>query len=121
MTNNGKLPDFVEYHRDTLPALLEHGRGELLGKQRLPVLGLSVVGTDESFSYSLGERGLGIQHGIDNADVSIALAEKDWRGLVDDLETVPGILYGGRLAGHTGNLMDFCIPGGLSTMQNTLN
>jgi len=107
MTDHDTLPDFVEYHRHTLPALLEQGRGDLLGKQRLPVLGLSVVGTDESFSYSLGERGLGIQHGIDNADVSIALAEKDWCGLVDDLETVPGILYGGRLAGHTGNLMDF--------------
>ena len=107
MADHDTLPDFVEYHRHTLPALLEQGRGDLLGKQRLPVLGLSVVGTDESFSYSLGERGLGIQRGIDNADVSIALAEKDWRGLVDDLETVPGILYGGRLAGHTGNLMDF--------------
>jgi hypothetical protein len=107
MTEQVKSPDFVEYHREILPALLEHGRGELLGGQHLPVLGLSVVGTDESFSYTLGEQGLGIGCGIDNADVSIALEEKDWRGLVDDLETVPGILYGGRLAGHTGNLMDF--------------
>ena len=72
MTEQVKSPDFVEYHRDILPALLEHGRGQLLAGQHLPVLGFSVVGTDESFSYSLGEQGLGIGRGLDNAAAALA-------------------------------------------------
>ena len=99
--------DFVDYHRYTLPSLLAAGRDELLDRQRLPVLGLSISGEPESFSYCLGNSRLEILPGTEYADVRVELSATDWRGLVGDLESIPGILYGGRLVAHSGDLMDF--------------
>jgi hypothetical protein len=99
--------DFVDYHRYTLPSLLAAGRDELLDRQRLPVLGLSILGEPESFSYCLGDSGVKILPGTEFADVRVELSATDWRGLVGDLESIPGILYGGRLVAHSGDLMDF--------------
>jgi ectoine hydroxylase-related dioxygenase (phytanoyl-CoA dioxygenase family) len=101
--------DFVHYHQQTLPDLLAQGRAELLHHQRLPTLGISIAGQDQSFSYQLDESGIHIHRGTENADLCVELSIADWRGLVTDLETVPSILYGGRLVGHSGNLMNFVL------------
>jgi len=98
--------DFVDYHRQTLPALLAEGREKLLEQQRLPTLGITISGQDDSFSYRLDESGIKIIEGSGLADLRVELSLGDWRGLVADLESVPGILYGGRIVSHSGNLMN---------------
>ncbi len=99
--------DFVDYHRDILPGLIEAGRGELLSQLRLPSLGIAIAGEGESFSYRLEEGAIKIDSGTDQTELCVELSLADWRGLVADLESVPGILYGGRLLSHRGNLMKF--------------
>jgi len=99
--------NFVKYHRQILPDLLSAGRGALLESQQLPILGISIAGQKQSFSYQLGEAGVNILSGIEQADIQVELSASDWQGLVADLESVPGILYGGRLISHRGDLMNF--------------
>lgn len=100
-------PDFVDYHQHVLPALLAGGRSALVRDQCLPVLGLSVAGAAESFSYYLSEGELSLEVGTEAAEFTVELEVADWQGLVGDLESVPGILYGGRLRSHSGDLMQF--------------
>ena len=98
---------FIEFHEQILPLLLDQGRGELLRGQRLPNLGLSVAGQCESFTYEVTDTGIKVIPGIAQAEVVVKLCDADWRGMVADLESVPGILYGDRLLGHSGDLMGF--------------
>ena len=99
--------DFVEYHRHTLPALLAEGRAALLKGKKLPVLGLSVSGQPISFSYRCDNNGVEIIEGTREAELCVELSPEDWAGMVADIETVPGILYGDRLLQHSGDMMDF--------------
>jgi ectoine hydroxylase-related dioxygenase (phytanoyl-CoA dioxygenase family) len=99
--------DFIDYHQRMLPDLLAGGRAALLRGQQLPVLGLSLAGAPESFSYRLEQGELHIDPGSAGAEIAVELAPEDWRGLLSDLESVPGILYGGRLRSHRGDLMQF--------------
>ena len=99
--------DFVEYHRHTLPALLAEGRAALLTGKKLPVLGLSVSGQPISFSYRCDDNGVEIIEGTREAELCVELSPEDWVGMVADIETVPGILYGDRLLQHSGDMMGF--------------
>jgi ectoine hydroxylase-related dioxygenase (phytanoyl-CoA dioxygenase family) len=102
-----KSYSFVDYHEQVLPELLASGRDALIRGQRLPTLGISVAGELQSFTYQVTDSGLCIAPGVAQAEVSVELSHDDWRGMVADLETVPGILYGNRLVSHTGDLMGF--------------
>ncbi|MEM1114435.1 MAG: phytanoyl-CoA dioxygenase family protein [Pseudomonadota bacterium] len=96
---------FGHFHAETLPAALASGRDALLRGLSLPSLTIRVG--DDSVTYVLSSTGFEIRPGQAEADISVTLSEDDWSGLVGDVETVPGILYGDRLLDHSGNVMDF--------------
>lgn len=101
------MPDFTLYHETTLPQLLAKGRSNLFDGQRLPSMGISVQGVEHGFRYCVGSDGVRVEPGAAGADFEVELSETDWQGLLRDLESVPGILYGGRLISHRGDLMNF--------------
>jgi ectoine hydroxylase-related dioxygenase (phytanoyl-CoA dioxygenase family) len=101
------MPDFTHYHLDQLPELLAGDRAGLLAGRTLPALGLSVEGEPRSFTYLLEAGDFRIEDGLARADLTVTLSARDWRGLVADVETVAGVLYGNRLLAHSGELMQF--------------
>jgi hypothetical protein len=98
---------FDHYHQETLPRLLAAGRGDLLAGQVLPPMGIAVGGTAGGYTYSVGAQGIRIEAGTGQAAFCVTLSARDWNGLVEDVESVPGILYGGRLLEHRGDMMQF--------------
>ena len=101
------MPNFVSYHETTLPELLSGGRAELFNGQHCPSMGIAISGCDRSFTYALDADGIRLLAGTDTAAFTVELRESDWQGMVADLESVPGILYGNRLQGHQGDLGQF--------------
>jgi len=100
--------NFETYHSDTLPSLISQGREALLsGKQRLPSMGMAVEGRGPGYTYTLKDGALAIHPGTQDADFAVTLSHEDWVGLVSDMETVPGILYGDRLLDKRGDMMQF--------------
>ena len=99
--------DFDHYHRNTLPGLLATGRGVLLAGRKLPPMGIAVEGAPGGYTYRCEAQGVRIELGTDQATFCVTLSQRDWEGLVEDVESVPGILYGGRLLGHRGDAMQF--------------
>ena len=101
------MPNFISYHEATLPDLLLAGRANLFKGQHCPSMGIAISGCDRSFTYAIDSDGLRLLPGTDTAAFTVEMCESDWQGMVADLESVPGILYGGRLLGHQGDLMQF--------------
>ena len=101
------MQDFDSYHTETLPALLAEGRSALLQGRDLPPMGLAVEEQGPGYTYILEGGVLEIVPGTDSAVFSVTLSEKDWQGLVEELESVTGILYGGRLLAHSVDRMQF--------------
>lgn len=101
------MPDFISYHETTLPDLLLGGRAELFSGQHCTSMGISISGCDRCFTYVIDADGMHLLAGTDTATFTVEICESDWQGMVADLESVPGILYSGRLLGHQGDLMQF--------------
>ncbi|MEP5566709.1 MAG: phytanoyl-CoA dioxygenase family protein [Halioglobus sp.] len=101
------MPDFISYHEGTLPELLLAGRSELFRGQQCPSMGITIDSCDRSFTYALDSDGFQLLPGTDTAAFTVELSENDWQGMVADLESVPGILYGDRLLSHHGEVKHF--------------
>ena len=101
------MPNFISYHENTLPDLLLQGRSGLFRGQQCPSMGITIDSCDASFTYVLDTDGFHLLPGTDTAAFTVELAENDWQGMVADLESVPGILYGDRLLGHQGDVKQF--------------
>jgi hypothetical protein len=99
--------DFDQFHRDTLPALLAGGRSALLTGRSLPAMGIALEDGGDGYTYRADGSDVTIETGTDGASFSVTLTHRDWSGLVNDLESVPAILYGGRLVAHRGDTMQF--------------
>ena len=99
--------DFDQFHRDTLPALLAGGRYALLTGRSLPAMGIALEDGGDGYTYRADGTRVCIEQGTAGAEFSVTLTHRDWSGLVDDLESVPAILYGGRLVAHRGDTMQF--------------
>lgn len=95
------------FHTETLPAMLSQGREALLAGQNLPAMGLVVEGQGAGYTYTLADGALAIAPGTDKAEFSVTLSAQDWEGLVADVETTAGILYGNRLLEYRGDRMQF--------------
>jgi len=95
--------DFDAYHRIELPRLLDAGRGaeaaKGIGKKSL-AFRLTEGG---SFTYRPKPDGVEIVEGDDGADTIIELSHASWQGIVNELDTGPGLIYGGRIKCPRGN------------------
>ena len=100
--------DFHDYHREELPRLLKDGRGADAAASARPLGSLAFhhVESGDAYSYHPRDGGIEITPG-DDATTVVELCHSLWQGLVHDLESAPGLLYGGFAKGLRGDMMDF--------------
>jgi len=101
--------DFVGFHERELPARLERGHAAvaLAGPRPPGALAFRIAETGESFTYVFEESGPVALPGEAGASAVVELAQREWEGLVYDVESAPGLLYGGLVKGGRGDMMDF--------------
>jgi len=117
MTQGFEVLDFNDFHRSELPLRLSEGNGALaagtakaLGSLafRLNDGGDDGDGDgDEAYTYVARGTSIDVLPGDENADTVVALSRESWEGLVHDLESPAGLLYGGLAKGQRGDMMQF--------------
>lgn len=98
---------FHEFHEVVLPARLAAGNGPLAHPAVAHLGALALVTPAGSYTYRPTETSVEIVAGDETADTIISLGLDDWLGLVSDLDTAPGLFYGGRAEATRGKPMRF--------------
>ncbi|MBI2706077.1 MAG: phytanoyl-CoA dioxygenase family protein [Actinobacteria bacterium] len=98
--------DFDEFHRTELPARLSSGNGALAVQdvERIGPLAIRLAGTDRSYTYEPAGATIAVEPGDAGARVVIELDGESFTGLALDLDTLPGLLYRGKVAAVRGNV-----------------
>jgi len=98
--------DFDRFHREELPRLLAGGRGALAarGAERLGGLAFRLPG-GAAYSYLPRAGGVDVVAGDERADTWVELEAELWATLLRELDTAPGLLYGGRARCLRGSAM----------------
>ena len=99
--------EFERFHRDVLPARLAAGNGALAVHDARVIGPLAIRTTAGTYTYVPGADTIEIVEGDEAAKTVIALDDAAWHGLVRDLDTPPGLLYGGRVETVRGNPLRF--------------
>ena len=107
--------DFDAYHQRELPELLRAGRGAVAASDTAAIGHLAfrvpddsgAEGASRSYTYIAEPSGIRVESGEAHADVVVELDDEIWSGLVDDLESAPGLLYGGLCRVVRGDPMRF--------------
>jgi hypothetical protein len=91
--------DFDHFHRQTVPSLI-HANGPLAARAassatrplafRLP--------DGRAWTYCIGDRGVAVVPGDDEAETVVALSEAAWRDFVNESRTCFGLLYAGLVS-----------------------
>jgi ectoine hydroxylase-related dioxygenase (phytanoyl-CoA dioxygenase family) len=99
------LVDFDEFHTDELPRRLAagHGVGAHDDIVEIGPIALRVAGATSSYSYVPRDGSIEIVPGDDEARAVIELDAESFDGLARDLDTLPGLLYRGKIAAVRGN------------------
>ena len=103
----GDTLDFDRFHREVLPARLAAGNGALAVADARLVGPLAIRTAAGAYTYVPGDDTIEIVEGDETAKTVIALDDESWLGLVSDLDTPPGLLYGGRVETVRGNPLRF--------------
>ena len=102
---------FQRFHRSVLPERITSGNGHLAWTDLQTLGTLGVRTSAGSFTYlptGEGESGtVEIIEGDETADTVVELDLDSWHGLISDLDTAPGLFYGGRATVPEGNPMRF--------------
>jgi ectoine hydroxylase-related dioxygenase (phytanoyl-CoA dioxygenase family) len=98
---------FDAFHRVELPARLADGNGALAHPAVEALGGLALSTSAGAFTYRATDTSVEIVAGDDAADTVIELGLDDWLGLVNDLDTAPGLFYSGRATATRGKPMRF--------------
>jgi len=99
--------DFEAFHREELPRRAERW-GEMAARAAAPLGSLAFRLPDgRAFTLAVRERQIQLLPGDEKADTVAGIDASDWEGLVHDLESVPGLLYAGRVRGLRGDRMRF--------------
>jgi ectoine hydroxylase-related dioxygenase (phytanoyl-CoA dioxygenase family) len=101
--------DFHEFHRSELPRRLASGHGALAAKDDLERIGPLAFRIREGGAYTYIPKpgGVEIVEGEDAARTVIEISRDLWQDVVHELESPPGLLYGGKVACPRGNAMRF--------------
>src|SRR3954447_26791414 len=99
--------DFEQFHREELPARLRAGNGALAAADAQKIGPLAIRTRAGSFTHVPNGDTLDVLEGQDGAKTVIAIDDDAWQGLVRDLDTPPGLLYGGRVETVHGNPLRF--------------
>jgi ectoine hydroxylase-related dioxygenase (phytanoyl-CoA dioxygenase family) len=106
-TVSADAESFHRFHREDLPARLAAGNGALawVDLQHLGTLGLHTpAGT---YTYVPADGTVQVVEGGERADTVIDLDLESFGGLVSDLDTAPGLFYGGRVTVSIGKPLRF--------------
>ena len=100
--------DFHDYHKD-LPQLLLSRRGAIAagGARELGSIGIKLTDADGAYTYTPIDSGIDVSAGVETATTVVEMEHRYWEGLVRDLESAPGLLYGGFVKNVRGDMMDF--------------
>jgi len=102
-------PSFRAYHEETLARPGADAPANLPADytRTLRPLGIRLAETGETYTYRVDAAGSGLQvdAGDAGADTLVELAHESWAHLTQDLESAPGLIYGGRVRGLRGDLM----------------
>jgi ectoine hydroxylase-related dioxygenase (phytanoyl-CoA dioxygenase family) len=99
--------DFDRFHLEDLPARLAAGNGALAVADARLIGPLAIRTPSGTYTYVAGTDTIEIVEGDEQAKTVIALDHASWEGLVRDLDTPPGLLYGGRCETVRGNPLRF--------------
>ena len=99
--------DFDRFHREVLPQRLAAGNGALAAADARQIGPLAIRTAQGTFTYVPADNTIEIVEGDADAKTVIALDDDSWRGLASDLDTPPGLLYGGRVETVRGNPLRF--------------
>jgi len=99
--------DFERFHREELPARLAAGNGALAAGDAAKIGPLAIQTPSGTFTYVPADDTIDIVQGDETAKTVIAIDDAAWQGLVRDLDTPPGLLYGGRVETVRGNPLRF--------------
>lgn len=98
---------FHAFHRDELPALLRRGNGSLAHGAVATLGALALATTAGTYTYRPADGNVEVLAGDEAADTVIELGLDDWLGLISDLDTAPGLFYGGRARAVRGKPLRF--------------
>ena len=101
------LTQFDRFHREVLPARLAAGNGALAFGDARRIGSLAIRTPEGAYTYAIGDGTIDVVPGDDDALTAIELDAEAWAGLVQDLDTAPGLLYGGRVHLVRGNPLRF--------------
>ncbi|MCH2173393.1 phytanoyl-CoA dioxygenase family protein [Myxococcota bacterium] len=101
--------DFHAFHTGELPRRLQGGNAPLAARsaQGLSPLGIRMKGSDDAYAYVPRDGGIDIVRGDASAGIVIEIDQDTFDGLVHDVETPPGMIYGGRVEKLRGDMMEF--------------
>ncbi|MBC8365568.1 MAG: phytanoyl-CoA dioxygenase family protein [Actinobacteria bacterium] len=98
---------FRRFHTVDLPALIAGGNGALAWADVEPLGCLGLRTPAGSWTFVPRNGTVELVEGEEQADTVVGIDLESWLGLVSDLETGPGLLYGNRLEAVSGNPMRF--------------
>lgn len=100
-------PDFHEFHRRVLPGRLAGGNGLLAVDDARAIGPIAIRTAHGAYTYVAGDETIEILEGDETARTVVVLDDDAWWGLIDDLETAPGLFYSGRIEVARGNPLRF--------------
>lgn len=92
----GEGDEFRTFHERDLPARLAAGNGALAYADVAPLGSIALATPAGSYTFRPSDGTIEVLAGDEHADTVIGLDLDAWRGLVSDLDTAPGLFYGGR-------------------------
>jgi ectoine hydroxylase-related dioxygenase (phytanoyl-CoA dioxygenase family) len=112
--------DFVQFHREELPALMATGRQRLAARAAAGLGSIALRLSDGSaYTYQPHASGVDITPGDAAADTVIEMDLNSWQGLVHELEAPAGLLYARRVNCLRGKPIDLMAwESGLRALYN---
>jgi hypothetical protein len=102
--------DFDAFHRKELPRRLAAGNGALAARATHRLDSLAFRRSEGgAYTYVPGPDGVAVVEGDDSAETVMELDHEAWEGLVQELESAPGLLYGNRVRCRRGKAMNMVV------------
>jgi hypothetical protein len=102
------LIDFDELHRESLPAWLADGRGELARQAVAAAPGVRPIAfrlpDGRAYTYAPEGSGVEVVPGTDGAATVVEMSADTWSDYAHELHTAFGLLYGGQVTAARGGL-----------------
>ncbi len=98
---------FHRFHTVDLPGRIAAGNGALAfaDVERLGAIGLRTPAG--SYTYRPADGSVSVLSGEEEADTVVEMDLESWHGLISDLDTAPGLFYGGRVTVVDGKPLRF--------------